>query len=576
MTKLSKQQGYALLVLVALLATAATTVTVKALNSSSANSQIARDKITAAALAQAKDALIGYATSDPNRPGELPCPDIDGDGQLTLNIDYGPGTLCKRFIGFLPWKTLRLPELRDGANAKLWYAVSQNFYAGNPAELNSDTLGNITVRNSAGNIINNGCATNCPLLNPSDAVFGTGAVAVIIAPGDALKRQDNVSQIRSCTLGVNCDSTDKCTAASPTTVPKCNPINYLDNISVGSVAEDNASFTNNSNFITNDTSTHGFVQGKIKDNNGNLILNDQLLVITHDTLFPSVEKVVGKRVRNLLNANHTVFGNFPFAASFTDPSSAPFIATTGNFSGLLPSFSAVWASTPSYSLNAGSANVSCSLNEGYKSLNNARARCDISSIVGTPSITITGALNYMGLWRKYDLSNIDEVRIRRNSTNYSATDPALAGMNAAVSYTVNADSSVTVTFTGLLIPDVTRIELRDVVVDSAYIGFTNNNWHQVMYYAVSPGYAPGGINDCEPLGTQPHVKPYCLTVNGNGGGNNKRAVIVMTGKVLTGHFPRTSDISDYLELENSTPSDLFFENRPRSDSFNDQVIIVAP
>jgi hypothetical protein len=38
---------------------------------------IKNDKQTTAALADAKAALIGYAASDANRPGELPCPDAE-------------------------------------------------------------------------------------------------------------------------------------------------------------------------------------------------------------------------------------------------------------------------------------------------------------------------------------------------------------------------------------------------------------------------------------------------------------------------------------------------------------------
>ncbi|MEO8003766.1 MAG: hypothetical protein ABI771_02590, partial [Betaproteobacteria bacterium] len=34
------------------------------------------ERVTEAALAKAKEALIAYAATDLNRPGELPCPDI--------------------------------------------------------------------------------------------------------------------------------------------------------------------------------------------------------------------------------------------------------------------------------------------------------------------------------------------------------------------------------------------------------------------------------------------------------------------------------------------------------------------
>jgi len=78
------------------------------------------DKTTAAALAQAKEALIGRAATDANRPGSLPCPNINGDGTAPLMI----GNQCSSYIGRLPWKTLDLPELLDGNGDSLWYALS--------------------------------------------------------------------------------------------------------------------------------------------------------------------------------------------------------------------------------------------------------------------------------------------------------------------------------------------------------------------------------------------------------------------------------------------------------------------
>jgi hypothetical protein len=92
-----------------------------------------------------------------------------------------------------------------------------------------------------------------------------------------------------------------------------------------------------------------------------------------------------------------------------------------------------------------------------------------------------------------------------------------------------------------------------------------------MYYAISPGHAPTGGNTCNPL----PGSPSCLTVNGNGGGNNKRAVVVMTSGALTGHSHPSGTLADYLEDENAIPN-FIYENKTRSSTFNDQVIIVAP
>jgi hypothetical protein len=223
------------------------------------------------------------------------------------------------------------------------------------------------------------------------------------------------------------------------------------------------------------------------------------------------------------------------------------------------------------------------LRNGNNSLGNARARCDISNISSTPNITITGTLNYLGLWRKYDLTNSNEMRVRVKGTSCAAPNQnsntvnncaaaSVPGLNANITYTVNANSSVTVTFTGTLIPAITRIELRDVVVDTANDWLTQNNWQQLMYYAVSPGYAPGGGNACAPL----PGAPSCLTVNGNGGGNNNRAIVALTGSALAGLNHPSGTLSDYLEGTNATPASFIYENKTRSATFNDQVTIVAP
>ena len=78
------------------------------------------DRNSTRALATAAAALIGYAAADDNRPGSLPCPDTDNNGSSQLYA----GSFCPSEIGRLPWRTLGLPDLRDGSGERLWYAVS--------------------------------------------------------------------------------------------------------------------------------------------------------------------------------------------------------------------------------------------------------------------------------------------------------------------------------------------------------------------------------------------------------------------------------------------------------------------
>lgn len=276
----AEQRGAALIVMLVIMVMGAAAFLISSLSRSAL--QIERDKTTAATLAQAKEALIGYAASadlasNPSaaspRPGNLPCPDTNNDGNAESSCSGSA-------LGRLPWKTLGLPDLRDGSGEKLWYAVSSNFKKspytsctapGQIGCLNSDTVGTITVHSPDGNIIH-------------DATSGSGVAAVIIAPGDVLQRQGGSLQDRS-SAGINTAS------------------NYLD-IANGI---DNANFT--------DSTTNGFIQGRIKDSNGNPILNDQLLVITQDNIMQAVQRRVAAEVRQCLKEyalqNH---GRYPWAA----------------------------------------------------------------------------------------------------------------------------------------------------------------------------------------------------------------------------------------------------------------------
>ncbi len=250
-----KQSGYALLILMALLTLAAAALAAKTMSSNSGNSQFARDKITAAALAQAKEALIGYAItyaeSHPgNVDGYLPCPDtsgvaLGGEGAAEGNC----GAQDVSVIGRLPWKTLDLPALRGGDSECLWYAVSGT-YKNNPKTglMNWDTNGQLQVYASDG----------ITLLTSTD----NQAVAVIFAPGVALGQSRPVASGTSSCGGNYIAS------------------NYLDNDTVHGI--------NNS-----DISTGKFIQPhKDRDINGNIILtvNDQLVFITKQDIWNAMQK----------------------------------------------------------------------------------------------------------------------------------------------------------------------------------------------------------------------------------------------------------------------------------------------
>lgn len=260
-----KQRGVALMVMLVILVVGTATVLVNSLTSSSVKT--ARQENTSAALAQAKDALIGRAVSDGNMPGSLPCPDlltnIPGTNVPNDGIaDLLSGNDCPSYVGRLPWKTLGLPDLRDGdGGERLWYALSNGFRDDNSAQpLNSNTKGALLVYRADG------------LSLQTEA--GYDAVAVIFSPGSALG-----SQTRNT-------ATEQISAA-----------NYLDIAN----SRNNAS-----------------VSGPFIAGVQSATFNDQLLFITTKNLMPLVEQRVAGEVKQALTNYYTVNGYYPWADTVTD------------------------------------------------------------------------------------------------------------------------------------------------------------------------------------------------------------------------------------------------------------------
>lgn len=514
-SELTRQRGAAMMVMLVIMILGATAFLVSSLSSSALKT--ARQETNASALAQAKEALLGYAVSNTTRPGELPCPDSDDDGALTINVDY-VGNSCTTLLGRLPWKTLGVTELRDASGEKLWYAVSDPFHANASATLNSDTAGTITV---SGNIADN------------------NVIAIVFAPGANLPGQDRSA------ANINSYS------------------HYLESV----VTEFTA-------FIL---STTDDVQG------GNYSYNDQMILITHDNLFQTTEKAVGEYLKDslLVNTYYTTWGALPFASALN--------TTTGllPISGNAPT--PYWTSI----VNTGAGGGTCTKRpSGCLGSACTYARCSSLALSAGDVVQISGTVNDvgMGFWRPYSpITGSDHtssctqevcVRIDIGGTNWYYPASSIMDNVQVIPGALDSNGRATITFIGTVksgfIPDRIQFSTGGLPDYSSTLlpsWFASNNWQDVIYYAVSPGYAPGGGNDCEPLGTTPHVKPYCLTMNG---GDDKHAIIIMTGSVLAGKTHPSAAITDYMEGENASPADYIFENASRTSSFNDHATSVAP
>jgi len=170
-----RQGGGALMVILMIVGVLGAFFAVRALNGISAE----RDKVTVAALAQAKDALLGYAatyrdTHANQMFGFLPCPDTNNDG----NAEASCGLTDESTVGRLPWRTLGLPPLRDSAGECLWYAVSGRAKdMPKTSVFNWDTTGQFIVADADG-------------VNLAGVTAHDQPLAVVFAPRFALGAQN--------------------------------------------------------------------------------------------------------------------------------------------------------------------------------------------------------------------------------------------------------------------------------------------------------------------------------------------------------------------------------------------------
>jgi type II secretory pathway pseudopilin PulG len=381
-----RQRGGALFVMLVILIIGAAALLVSALNSSSAKS--ARDKTTAAALAQAKEALIAYAVNDANRPGELPCPDFNNDGPITPSEDYS-GSNCLGLVGWLPWKSLGLPDLRDGNGDRLWYVVANPFHANGTAVLNSDTPSTylaqmLTLLDSA-----------------TGATLQSGVIAIVFSPGAPLQGQARSPNDNNAT----------------TAIP-----NYLeaDNANLNTTFQ-----TANNNQVPVPTPA----------------VNDRLLTIDSRDLFPPVEKRIARETKACLD-NYAASSNsrYPWAA---DDNDTTYTGNYNTFFGRIPAvpitttqsidpygqtmltaLSSLQSALNAYSANTNATTTSALLNAGLALISAAQNADNNSSSSFYGYNSITGNADSAGDHAR-DLANgvsgvyTSTVQNSLNSTNYN-------------------------------------------------------------------------------------------------------------------------------------------------------------
>ena len=132
-------------------------------------------------LKKAKQAVINYAVTYADRAidndyGILPNPETFLNGN-DGNMAGAAGAKNTNAVGWLPWRSLDLPNLKDESGTCLFYAVSGTYKLGPRADMvNEDSIGMFRVLNSDGTVVQGGSVDS-------------QVVALVIAPGAPLPGQ---------------------------------------------------------------------------------------------------------------------------------------------------------------------------------------------------------------------------------------------------------------------------------------------------------------------------------------------------------------------------------------------------
>lgn len=489
---------------------------------------------TGAALYAAKRALLDYVAAqaahpDTAIPGRLPCPEPLSPAAGNEGIAAGCSDNTATYVGRLPWRTLGVDQIRDGDGELLWYILGRGF------------------RQSP---INFGSQDEIEL----DGV-NRQAVAIIVAPGAAL---NTLSE--SGTPPANCPRVSQMprSVAAP-----FDPTKFLE-CGRGTTPSPG----NEPQYKTDKTSPW---------------TNDRMVAITATELMDAIAGPVGDRLQRqvaaLLGDWHEVeftatgrsWGNtyglnyLPFASDWNNPSGGDFCANLGQDDGLAPvdvtctAYDNEWSG--SMSAWGGMNTVgSCSDQGSYM---RCRFRRQDNSIPLGGSITAT-------------TTNVGHAF----RSTIAPSDLAIqGGGSATISMSLpNATSDATATI-NLTWPDmlpvgstvevqVPHLQNAAVLSDSRYIWFWNNKWHEYTYYAISPAAEPPGSSACTP-------GVNCITVNGlpasTGATNDKRLVLVLSGRPVGTQSQPSGNRNNYFELENATTGDREYQTSTISTTFNDRV-----
>jgi len=500
------QRGGALLVMLVFLVMGITTVFVTSLSSTAINNK--RNQTTAEALAQAKEALIGYAVTygdDPVHVGEtdgyLPCPDMDGTagGTPYEGVSETCGNAGENTLGRLPWKTLKLLPLFDGAQECLWYVVSGN-YKNNPKSglvMNWDTPAQLKIYSAEGMEISPG-----------------EIVALVIAPGAPVSGNSN-----------------RAGSSAPICGGHYTAEAYLEN--------DTLHGPNNTNAATGEF----IMPHDHRDTDGNVTLstNDQFVYITRQDIWTAAEKRIAREAKQCLDAYAASSGGkYPLATSVSMSSA--------------PSLFGRLSSSPNRSKPRSQDLEMVSRFETLIPLlltfRNNRTSQNFAAI-NTPASTAKQAARDVREYYEGINSTLENAADDLKDAADTAMDWTSWPSTSSIDNVLNEIYSASADFS-------TNLPIDTGILANWHASCTlfsserwTNHWQNLVFYQLADGYRPGTIT--------PSCGSSCLSIEGSGhsaaGSGSYRAVIIAAGKMLTANR-NPSVTGDYLDPVNPPQDNL--------------------
>jgi hypothetical protein len=582
---IDKQKGAALIIFAIILVLAAMAFIIKMLDPVAL--QAARDDKNAQFLAQAKRALISHSISRAvagERPSDMPRPDYfpaneipllnyDGNSETgcvevdALNLPIMPLNLITtgnvRCLGRLPWRTIGLtipnPSENDITGSMPWYAVSANLVDPICLEvLNPNTL-NLVNTPPPAPLDCSGLTLPYPWLTLRDSsgnILSSQVAAVLMLPNGNLFGQTR-----------------------PTT-PLGGVTSYLDSVTVpvGCAAPCVPGIYNNADFDNDFIIPPPFTAGSTA--------NDRLVYITIQELMTAVERRATQEAAVQLrqyytNSNVTATNRFyPYAANLGDVNNA---CVNTNLAGLIPI--AAFADCTSASTcrtNFPITRVDFTLTSGSSFTSNTGS---CSRIAGDCRCTGTGFCR-LGTIRFTctDIGNVFNCQSTGAGSDgtfsftYTPKTPdmtVVSGACAGGAGTVNCVGG-----SGAFASPPTSCTHANPSISTLPNWFTDNNWQDFIYYAIS--------NNCSAASTGCGLAD--LTV---GTRNNVHAVVISSGVALPSTEAQPAPpqarpsaiVTDYLDslvnTDGGTPPDptnIIFDatSKMRANDYNDQPLIVAP